>query len=55
VHAWHERAPERVATITVAERPVSDVALTLDARTFRAAEHLNKIGQPYRATPRDAY
>jgi plastocyanin len=55
LHVWHERAPEQITTVTVADRPVADVAMTLDARTFRETGHLNKFGQQYRAAPRDAY
>ncbi|AHG91196.1 hypothetical protein J421_3659 [Gemmatirosa kalamazoonensis] len=55
VHAWHERAPEQVTTITVGERPLPDVQVTLDARSFRPTAHLNKFGQPYSMVTRDAY
>ena len=55
VHAWHERAPQQSTVITVGERAPAELALTLDARTFRQAAHLNKFGQPYPAQGRDDY
>jgi plastocyanin len=55
LHVWHERAPEQTTVVTVAERPVGDLAVTLDARTFRPGGHLNKFGQPYPAQSRDDY
>jgi plastocyanin len=55
VHAWHERAPSQSTLITVGERAPGELALTLDARTFRPAAHLNKFGQPYPTQTRDDY
>jgi plastocyanin len=53
LHAWHERAlaEDSVAvTVTAAGADLPDV--TLDARGFRAQEHMNKYGKPYARTGR---
>jgi hypothetical protein len=55
LRVWHERAPEQATVVTVGDRGLGDVAVTLDARTFRPASHLNKFGQPYPAAGRDDY
>ena len=55
VHAWHERSPEQTTVVTVGDGGTANLALTLDARTFRPAAHLNKFGQPYPAQSRDDY
>jgi plastocyanin len=55
LHAWHERSPEQTSLVTVGEGAAANLAVTLDARTFRPAGHLNKFGQPYPAQSRDDY
>ncbi|AHG88974.1 hypothetical protein J421_1437 [Gemmatirosa kalamazoonensis] len=55
LHAWHERTGEVHQGIEVrADAPVA-VQLTLDARAYIAAPHLNKFGLPYTATRADRY
>jgi hypothetical protein len=48
LHAWHERvAEEETLPITVTAGGAAIPDLTLDARGFQRAEHLNKFGKPY--------
>jgi len=56
LHVWHECAGA-VATreITIPPAGLSGVRVTLDARAYVAAPHLNKFGLPYSATRADRY
>ena len=54
LHAWHERAAEKQARVTVGAGDVS-VVLSLDARGFVPGPHLNKFGHPYAVTRADRY
>ena len=56
LHVWHECAGA-VATreITIPSGGLSGVRVTLDARAYVAAPHLNKFGLPYSATRADRY
>ncbi|MGH7533809.1 MAG: hypothetical protein ACREL4_11010, partial [Gemmatimonadales bacterium] len=48
LHAWHERAAAEVtAPVTVTAQGAQVPDVTLDARGFRPAEHMNKFGKPY--------
>ncbi len=47
LHAWHPRGGEMTRSITVTDESLSDVAIELDARGFRATKHKNKLGQAY--------
>ncbi len=56
LRAWHERAPGGVTReLTVPAGRVDDVRLTLDARAYVAAPHLNKFGRPYAMLRADRY
>lgn len=47
LHVWHERSPQVAQEITVGKDGVSDLAIELDARGFRATAHKNKYGKDY--------
>src|SRR5262249_50578145 len=51
--AWNEQGGQTVAMVDVGPAGAANVALTLDSSNYRAAEHLNKVGQPYTPPPRD--
>lgn len=55
LHAWHERAGEVTRPIVVGAAGADDVRLTLDARAYVPAPHLNKFGLPYTAARADRY
>jgi plastocyanin len=55
LHAWHERAGERVQSVMVGPGGASAVRVDLDARQYAPAPHLNKFGLPYTATRADRY
>lgn len=56
LHVWHERAATEVTQeITVTAEGAPGLRITLDARTYVAAPHLNKFGLPYSATRSDRY
>ncbi len=55
LHAWHERAPAVVQTITVGPNGSGGLAVTLDARGYVAKPHTNKFGAPYALTRADRY
>ncbi len=54
VHVWHERTAGVTQDIEVTGAGAS-VRLTLDARGYVAAPHLNKFGMPYSSTRADRY
>jgi len=56
LHAWHERGSEEVTReIIVPERGLGDLRLTIDARSYVPAPHLNKFGRPYSLIRSDRY
>jgi len=56
LHAWHERAPNGASReVTVGAGGADDVRVTLDARAYVAAPHLNKFGRPYAVMRADRY
>ena len=56
LHAWHERgATEVTREIVVPAEGVRDQQLTIDARAYVAAPHLNKFGLPYALLRGDRY
>ena len=56
LHAWHERgAAEVTREIVGPATGLRDQQLTIDARAYVAAPHLNKFGQPYAVIRADRY
>lgn len=55
LHVWHERAPERTRSITVAGQALSGLDEQLDVRGWRPVPHRNKFGREYPPTERDRY
>ena len=55
LHAWHERTGEVHENVEVRPDAPAAVQLTLDARAYVPAPHLNKFGLPYTATRADRY
>jgi plastocyanin len=56
LHAWHERGTAEVTReIVVPARGLADLRLTIDARSYVPAPHLNKFGRPYSLIRSDRY
>jgi len=56
LHAWHERGTaELTRGIIVPASGLANVQLTIDARSYVAAPHLNKFGRPYSLIRSDRY
>ncbi len=55
LRAWHNRGGEQVREVSVEAGGLADVALTLDARAYRAVQHLNKFGKTYPPNGTDRY
>jgi plastocyanin len=56
IHAWHERGTAEVTReIVVPAGGLADVRLTIDARSYVVAPHLNKFGRPYSLIRSDRY
>jgi plastocyanin len=56
LHAWHERGTAEVTReILVPAGGLADLRLTIDARSYVAAPHLNKFGRPYSLIRSDRY
>jgi len=53
VVAWNEQGGQTAAMVDVGPAGAANVALTLDSSNYRSASHLNKVGKPYTAPPRD--
>jgi plastocyanin len=51
--AWNEQGGETAANVDVGAGGAANVALTLDSSKYKAASHMNKVGKPYTAPPRD--
>ena len=47
VKAWHERAGEAAAEVTVPERGAATASLSLDASKYKRVQHKNKFGKDY--------
>lgn len=56
LHAWHEHGTAEVMReIVVSAAGLASVRLTIDARSFVPAPHLNKFGRPYSLIRSDRY
>jgi hypothetical protein len=55
LHAWHERGGEVTQAVEIGAVGAASVQLSLDARAYVPAPHLNKLGLPYTATRADRY
>jgi plastocyanin len=56
IHAWHERGSREVTReLVVPPAGVESLSLTIDARTYVDAPHLNKFGRPYALIRDDRY
>jgi len=56
LHAWHERGSADVTReLVVPAAGIRDQQLTIDARAYVAAPHLNKFGVPYAVIRADRY
>jgi len=56
LHAWHERGSADVTReLVVPAAGIRDQQLTIDARAYVAAPHLNKFGVPYAIIRADRY
>lgn len=55
LHVWHHRGGQQVRELRVPVAGLSDVAVALDARTYRAVQHRNKFGKPYPPDGTDRY
>jgi len=51
--AWNEQGGQTMMDINVTGSGVQGLALTLDTRNYRQNPHMNKVGKPYSAVPRD--
>ena len=56
LHAWHERGTSGVRReIVVPAGGLANLRITIDARAYVAAPHLNKFGRPYSLIRSDRY
>jgi plastocyanin len=56
LHAWHERGTTEVTReLIVPGGGLADLRLTIDARSYVPAPHLNKFGRPYSLIRSDRY
>jgi plastocyanin len=56
IHAWHERGRAEVTQeIVVPAVGLTNLRLTIDARSYVPAPHLNKFGRPYSLIRSDRY
>ncbi|HKS22343.1 MAG TPA: hypothetical protein VJZ76_06065 [Thermoanaerobaculia bacterium] len=53
VVAWNEQGGQTATMVDVGAAGATNVALTLDSSNYKSASHLNKVGKPYTAPPRD--
>lgn len=51
--AWNEQGGQTATVIDVGPAGAANVAVTLDSSNYKAGTHLNKVGKPYSAVPRD--
>jgi hypothetical protein len=56
LHAWHEHGTEELTRdIVVPSGGLANLRLTIDARSYVPAPHLNKFGRPYSLIRSDRY
>jgi plastocyanin len=55
LHAWHDRASEKIVDISVPATGASNVRVELDARGYKYVQHKNKFGQDYTSASGDRY
>lgn len=55
LRAWHHRGGELTQDLQVGAAGVADVAVALDARSYRFVQHRNKFGKPYPPDGTDRY
>jgi len=55
LRAWHHRGGEQSRDLLVGVEGIADVAVALDARTYRFVQHRNKFGKPYPPDGTDRY
>jgi plastocyanin len=56
LHAWHERGRAEVTRdVIVPGSGLADLRVTIDARSYVPASHLNKFGRPYSLIRSDRY
>jgi plastocyanin len=55
LHAWHDRATEKVQDIVVGAAGLRNLRLDVDARGYRYVQHKNKFGQVYTSATGDRY
>ncbi len=55
LHVWHERGGEASRPIDVGAAGVGELAIQLDARGWRGADHKNKFGLDYTASDGERY
>jgi hypothetical protein len=51
--AWNEQGGQTAANVDVGAAGAANIALTLDSSNYKAVSHMNKVGKPYTAPPRD--
>lgn len=51
--AWNELGGTTETVVDVPDAGVAGMALTIDSRKFRAVQHMNKAGRPYRSSGRE--
>lgn len=55
LHAWHDRAVEKVQRVRVGSTGLRNLRVELDARGYRYVQHKNKFGQVYTSATGDRY
>ena len=55
LHAWHDRAAEKVQKVRVGAAGLRSLRIELDARGYRYVQHKNKFGQVYTSATGDRY
>jgi plastocyanin len=55
LHAWHDRAAEKVRKVRVGAAGLRNLRIELDARGYRYVQHKNKFGQVYTSATGDRY
>jgi plastocyanin len=55
LRAWHHRGGELTRELQVSAEGAADVAVALDARSYRFVQHRNKFGKPYPPDGTDRY
>jgi plastocyanin len=55
LHAWHDRAMEKVVDVTIPAAGATNVRVELDARGYKYVQHKNKFGQDYTSASGDRY